>query len=225
MESLHRDPLRHISPNPRPGPSVLLLPCQAVATSRTSRAPGPMASLRRRQADAGLGAGQALGLPAAHFAGTRNAAWTSSSRRTDYLSCFPLLPPPPPCADPLLPLLASKATTEFGNLGSLEENKAMTPRGRSWESGASLSLGEKFGALLKPPPKGSVRRHSQGQAVSQAVAQMGFFRVAGWLWLCQKGVGLGGPGNSSKKLPFIGHSLAKPLTSMISFGPHKNLMW
>lgn len=54
---------------------------------------------------------------------------------------------------------------------------------------------------------------------------MGFFRVARWLWLCQKKVDLGEPGNSSKKLPFIGHSLAKPWTSMISFGPHKNLMW
>lgn len=50
---------------------------------------------------------------------------------------------------------------------------------------------------------------------------MGFFRAA--RWLCQKGFGLGEPCNSSKKLPFIGHSLAKALTSMISFGPTKTL--
>lgn len=36
-------------------------------------------------------------------------------------------------------------------------------------------------------------------------------------------VGLGEPGDSSKKLPFIGHSPAEPLTFVVSSGPQKTL--
>lgn len=63
------------APQPKEFP-ILLLPCQAVATSRTSGAPRPMASVGRRQVDAGLRDRQGTGVSAASSAGTRAAGHT-----------------------------------------------------------------------------------------------------------------------------------------------------
>lgn len=132
-ESLHRGFLCHISPTPCPGPSDLILPCQAVATSRTSRAPGPMASVGKRQADAGLGGGWALGSPLLAPQGRRMLAGHVPLHCTNYLSCFPLLPP---WADPLLPLLARQSNHRVWKSWVFRRKQSHDPRGRSWESGA-----------------------------------------------------------------------------------------
>lgn len=75
-----RDPCTAVFPVTHPPQSaespVLLLPCQVVAPSRTSRAPGPMASVERWQADVELTGGQGTGVSASSSTGTRTSGHT-----------------------------------------------------------------------------------------------------------------------------------------------------
>lgn len=135
----------------------------------------------------GLGRHWVSQLLALQGPGTRNAAWTSSSCRTDYLSCFPLLPPPP-CADPLLPLLAKQGNHRVWKSWVFRRKQSHDPQGEELgvRGRASLRLGEKFGALPKPPVKGSVKRvpKSSGQSGSSTngVLQSGQVAMPKGVW-------------------------------------------
>ena len=104
LESPSLGTVTTLSPPPPPKPLILLLPCQAVATSRISRVRGPMASAGKWQADVGLADGQRTGFLDTSSEGTRPTRHVFLSTGADCLSCFPL--PSSPWADPPLPLLA-----------------------------------------------------------------------------------------------------------------------
>ena len=150
-ESFPRNPVTTLSPPPALEALVLLLPCQAVATSRISRVRGPMASAGKWQADAGLAGGQRTGFSDTGSDGTRPTGHVFLSTSPGCLSCFPL--PPSSWADPTLPLLARQGNHRVWKSWlkkKTKQNKDMTPRGRGWSKGRTT----KFGALPKPPLRG-----------------------------------------------------------------------
>lgn len=109
------------------------------------------------------------GLPAASSTGTENAAGHVPLHHTNYLSCFPLLPP---WADPLLPLLVRQSNHRVWKSWVFRRKQSHDPPG-----GGVGSLGQ---SQPEPGRTGHVwgpfeatfkgrwqKRHASGQAVSQ----------------------------------------------------------
>lgn len=121
-----------------------------------------MASVGKQQAKAGLESGQTLDSQLLAPQGPGTLAGHVPFHCTNYLSCFPLLPPPSPWADPLLPLLDRQSNHRVWKSWVFRRKQSHDPQGEGFGvwGRANLSLGElvKFGALMKSPLKDPGRR-------------------------------------------------------------------